>query len=127
MITLKELNPHNYTTTPEEDKNLDTLLDRLSKVRESYGEPMLITSGLRSDSDQEVLIVMGKSNAPKSRHLTGEAADVYDPQGLLKSWVESHIDLIEQLGLWMEDFAHTPTWVHFQIVPPKSGKRFFIP
>lgn len=123
MISLLELNSHGYSTTPEIDKNLAVLLDRLHQVEQAYGCPLVVTSGLRS------LELQMKVNpkAPKSHHLTGEAADIYDPKGDLKAWVKANIALIEQIGLWMEDFASTSNWVHFQIVPPRSGHRFFIP
>lgn len=123
MITLLELNSHGYPTTPEIDKNLAVLLDRLNQVRQAYGIPMTVTSGLRS---LELQMKVNPS-APKSHHLMGEAADILDQGGVLKEWVKANLALIEEIGLWMEDFAHTPNWVHFQIVPPRSGNRFFIP
>lgn len=127
MIALRELNPHNYPTNDEIDANLSVLLDRLNRVRIAYNKPMTVTSGLRSDEQQKALIAQGKSNAPRSKHLIGAAADIYDPNGELKEWVKENIALIEEIELWMEDFGSTPNWVHFQIFPPKSGKRFFIP
>lgn len=127
MISLAELNKHGYPTTPEIDGNLQILLSRLNQVREKYGIPMIVTSGLRSNEQQQKLIALGKSNAPKSHHLTGEAADIFDRDGSLKGWVKDNLAFIEEVGLWMEDFAFTKDWVHFQIVPPHSGNRFFIP
>jgi hypothetical protein len=35
--------------------------------------------------------------------------------------------MLEEAGLFMESPSKTPRWVHFQTVPPKSGKRIFIP
>lgn len=127
MISLLELNSHGYPTTPDIDKNLAILLDRLNKVRTAYDTPMTVTSGLRSDSQQKALIASGKSNALKSHHLTGEAADILDQGGKLKTWVKANLPIIEEIGLWMEAFDSTPGWLHFQIVPPHSGNRFFIP
>lgn len=126
-MTLKELNPNNYPTTPEIDKNLSILLERINMVRNAYGIPMIVTSGLRSDSQQQALIADGKSNAPKSHHLTGEAVDIADMDRKLTEWVKNNMPLMEKIGMWFEDFNSTPTWVHFQIVPPKSGNRVFIP
>jgi hypothetical protein len=123
MLSLFELNSHNYPTTPEIDENLQVLLGKLNRIRVAYGIPMTVTSGLRTLEKQLEV----NPHAPKSHHITGEAADIYDPEGLLKTWVDQNLDLIEKIGLWMEDFASTPTWVHFQITPPKSGHRFFIP
>ncbi len=127
MISLKELNKNGYPTTPEIDTNLAILLERLNKIRKMWGKPMNVSSGLRSQAKQDELIAQGKSNASKSKHLLGQAADISDPKGELKTWVLNNIGCLEQVGLWMEDFKYTSSWIHFQCVPPKSGKRFFIP
>lgn len=123
MISLTELNSHGYPTTPEIDKNLAELLARLNQVREAYGIPMTVTSGLR-DLAQQMAV---NPKAPQSKHLTGQAADILDMDRKLRAWVEAHMDLMAEIGFWFEDFDHTPGWVHFQIVPPKSGKRVFLP
>lgn len=127
MISLKELNQHNYPTTPEIDKNLLVLLDRINIIREALGTPLTVTSGLRSLEQQQRLIAIGKSTATHSRHLYGEAVDIGDSTGVLKAWVLDNVSLLESTGLWCEAFESTPTWVHFQIVPPTSGNRFFKP
>lgn len=127
MISLSELNEHNYPTTPQIDANLAILLEKLNKVRAIWGHPMVVTSGLRSIEQQQTLILDGKSNAPKSKHLMGQAADIYDPKGELKVWIMNNMSSMEQIGFWFEDFKSTPTWVHMQICPPASGKRIFIP
>jgi len=125
MITLQELNRHDYHTTPEIDDNLLELQRRLNIVRLQYNQPMLVTSGLRSEYQQQ-LIADGKSTATKSKHLTGQAADISD-DGAIKPWVLANVPLMEEVGLWMETFDATPNWVHFQTVAPNSGNRFFNP
>ena len=127
MISLYELNQHGYPTTPEIDANLAILLEKINQVRKAWGVPMIVDSGLRSAEQQQQLIAEGKSNAPKSKHLTGQAVDIADKNGELKKWVLENMPLMEQIGFWFEDFNSTPSWVHFQIVPPASGKRIFIP
>jgi uncharacterized protein YcbK (DUF882 family) len=127
MISLKELNPHNLSTTSEIDSNLLELLGKINIIRLRYGQPLTVTSGLRSEKLQEHLIEEGLSNAPSSKHLTGQAVDIFDQHNNLKNWVMNNIPLIEEVDLYMEDFGHTKDWVHFQTVPPKSGRRFFIP
>lgn len=122
-ISLLELNSHGYPTTPEIAENLAVLLERINRVREAYGIPMIVTSGLRS-LEQQMKV---NPKAPKSKHLTGQACDILDQSGKLKAWIMENLALIEEIGFWFEDFEHTPNWVHFQIVPPASGKRFFIP
>lgn len=127
MIKLSELNKRNYPTTPMIEQNLHELCRRLNIVRKAYGKPMIVTSGLRSEKQQQELIKAGKSNAPKSKHLTGHAADISDPNGELAKWCLENVKVLEEAGLWCEDFNFTPTWCHFQTVPPRSGNRFFKP
>ncbi len=125
MLTIKELNPHKYPTDAEIDKNLADLLTKINKVRDAYGIPMIVTSGLRSEMQQQRLIADGKSKATKSRHLTGQAVDIYDPTGKLFTWCQSNVTLLEEAGLWCE--TKQDGWVHFQTVAPHSGLRFFNP
>lgn len=127
MIFLKELNPHDYPTSPIIDKNLSILLERMNEIRAAYGKPMIVTSGLRSDEQQAGLIAQGKTNAKHSKHLSGMACDIKDCDGELKKWVNENVKVLERIGLWCEDFSYTPTWVHFQCTPPASLKRLFIP
>lgn len=131
MIALSELNPHNFPTTPEIDANLQLLLAAINVVRNAYGIPMIVTSGLRSQAFQDDLIAQGKSNAPKSKHLTGQAVDIQDLDGRLWAWCMANMPVLQSAcqpaGLFLEDKQSTPTWVHFQTEAPKSNKRIFIP
>lgn len=127
MITAQELNKRNYPTTPAIDANLAILLDKLNQVRTAYAKPMTVTSGLRSNTQQADLVRNGMSTAFKSNHLTGSAADIFDKDGDLWKWCMINMDLLVTVGLWLEDRDATPSWVHFQIVPPASGKRIFKP
>jgi uncharacterized protein YcbK (DUF882 family) len=127
LIKLWELNPRKHPTNPQIDSNLLVLCQRLNVIRAAYGKPMVITSGLRSEKQQSELIKAGRSNAPKSKHLTGHAADVSDPNGELAAWCLANVKVLEQAGLWVEDPKYTPTWVHFQSASPGSGRRFFKP
>ncbi|GAC1501538.1 MAG: hypothetical protein NVS1B10_05780 [Candidatus Saccharimonadales bacterium] len=123
MITIEELNPHNYPVTPEIAANLKELCDKLNQFRTAYGKPMIVTSGLRSAQDQQRI----NPKAPHSNHLLGLAADIADTDGHLKAYIDANLQLVMDIGLWFEAFDHTPTWCHFQSVPPKSSKRFFVP
>lgn len=123
MISLQELNPHNYSLTPELEANLLELQKRMNVIREAYGKPMRVTSGLRSEADQARI----NPGAPKSKHLNGQACDISDKDGDLWKWCMINMDLIVSTGLWLEDKDATPIWVHFQFVPPASGKRIFKP
>jgi hypothetical protein len=65
--------------------------------------------------------------SPTSRHMTGQAVDLYDPAGLLDAWAYSQPQVLKDLGVWLEHFSATPGWLHAQTVPPGSGNRYFFP
>lgn len=67
--------------------------------------------------------------APNSRHMTGQAADIYDPDGEIDDWLmtDAGQQVLQQIGLWMEHPSTTKGWAHVQTKPPKSGRRVFYP
>jgi hypothetical protein len=113
--------PNEYTS--EISSNLDRLLIPMNKVRDVYGKPMTVNSGWRPSEVNSAT----PGAAAHSNHQMGLAVDIADPDGRLLAWVLANLDLMQDLGLFFEDFRWTKTWVHFQCVPPKSGKRIFIP
>lgn len=128
MISRQELNPHNYPLTSEQEVNQDKLYIAMNNIRTAYGIPMYITSGVRSVEDQEQI----NPGAPKSKHIEGAACDVSDSNGLLWNWCLQNIKLLASNNLYLEDKRWTSTdddggWVHFQCLPPISGKRIFVP
>lgn len=130
------------TCPPELEENLTKFLKAMNEIRSAYGKPMIVSSGYRS-RDRQIEIYANKackkefpfedgvfvmSKVPLgSSHLYCTACDISDPNKELQKWVKKNEKLLEKAGLYCEDFAYTPTWVHFQITKPKSGKRFFIP
>ena len=134
MISLKELmGGADFNMMPSDHRgNIMDLLKKINDVRSAYGKPMTVTSGYRSMAQHLAIYkkkgITDQSKIPmKSKHLFGQAVDIYDPNKQLQKWVLANIPLLEKAGLWCEDFSATPNWVHFQIVPPFSGKRFFKP
>jgi len=134
MISMNEiLKKVKLEDLPEDhQKNLAILLERVNLIRGEWGKPMTVTSGYRSKADQIRIYkekgVTDESKIPmKSRHLSAEAVDIYDPDRVLQEWILMHEKRLEEIGLWCEDFSATPNWVHMQIQAPKSGKRFFMP
>lgn len=65
--------------------------------------------------------------APMSKHMKGQACDVYDPEGELDEWCLANADVLEEIGLWQEHPSATKGWCHVQTVPPRSGNRVFYP
>jgi uncharacterized protein YcbK (DUF882 family) len=139
-VSLQELlSSNDLSTLPiEHQQNIKLLLERINKVRLAYGKPMYVTSGYRSDKQHKE--IYNRINEKRkiaglkekvipygSKHLVGGACDISDPKRDLQEWCLSNERLLEQIGLWMEDFEDTPTWVHFQIFSPLSNKRWFKP
>jgi hypothetical protein len=65
--------------------------------------------------------------APRSKHMTGHAIDVGDPEGGLDEWLLQNKHLLGELDLAMEHPAATKGWCHLQFPPPSSGNRIFYP
>lgn len=126
MISLKEIlmGRAEFSNLPKDvQNNLMDLLERINKVRQAYNLPMKITSGLRLPQQNSSL----KNSSQNSWHLKGAAVDIADADAKLWHWLTKNLELLQKIGLWIEDKRWTPTWVHLQIFPPKSGKRIFIP
>lgn len=72
-----------------------------------------------------------QNSATASSHITAEGCDIQDtPDRQLARWCLVNLDVLESVGLWMEDPQWTggkDPWVHFQTKPPKSGKRVYVP
>jgi len=65
--------------------------------------------------------------APKSKHITGQAIDLYDAEGNLDEWLLLNPQVLKDLGLWQEHPSATKGWTHVQSIPPRSGNRVFYP
>lgn len=137
MIRLQEIiSDADWKNIPEEHSaNIGKLLVKVNQFRNAYGKPLRVTSGYRS-MEKHLAIYAAKgitdqSKIPmKSRHLSGLAVDlvpIEDDIKHLQDWVLDNVKLMGEIGLWFESFDYTPTWVHCQIVSPKSGNRFFVP
>ena len=122
MITVEEVlkGRAKFEELPEEHRaNITTLLSRINQVRAKYGKPMKVNDGLR--------IGTGGSN-----HFRGAAIDIDDDDaGTFWKWCFQNLAFIAKVGLWLEHPCWTHcdgmSWMHFQIVPPASGKRVFVP
>lgn len=116
----------------DQQQNLKTLLERINKIRSAWNKPMSVTSGYRTMEDHLRIYkekgITDQSKIPmKSKHLVGAAVDISDPNKELQQWCKSNEQILKDAQLWMEDFSATPNWCHFQISPPASGKRWFLP
>jgi hypothetical protein len=92
--------------------------------------------GVRSGWRPPAVNASVRGAAPNSLHMTCQALDVEDPFKKLANFVVANVELVSAIGLWFENplaiepkskAMYTPDWVHGQIVPPRSGRRFYIP
>lgn len=70
-----------------------------------------------------------KGAAPKSKHITAEACDLYDPEGAIDDYLMSEAGqrALVAARLWLEHPSATKSWTHWQVVPPRSNNRIFYP
>lgn len=106
--------------------NLNILHERINKLRTAYGKPLKVNDGYRRAQDKP------KNGAAQSKHFSGLAIDLDDNDSAdLWKWCFANLQLMKDIGLWLEHpgFTHSQngTWMHFQVVPPLSKKRIFIP
>lgn len=129
MITMNEILMGRVTldqVDKETRNNLNILLERINKLRRAYAKAMKVNDGFRRPQDQPA------GGATLSNHFKGLAIDIDDDEkGTLWKWVFENRKILAEIGLWCEHPCWTHhdkgTWMHFQIVPPKSGKRFYVP
>lgn len=112
----------------EHQQNIDDLVERLNRFRSAYGEPMIVTSGYRTDADHRRIYKAKGVSENKipwgSKHLSGQACDFADADGALKAWVRQNESFVlNSCGLWAEHYAATPSWLHIQSVPYGSWKK----
>jgi len=125
MITRDEVlmgRDKQYPLTPELEANLQELLRRLNLFRQMYGMPMIVTSGYRPAALNKRV-----GGSKKSAHMTCEACDFRDEKGQIRRFILQNSSVLEVCDLYCEDFFYTPTWVHLQSRPTRSGNRIFKP
>lgn len=85
----------------------------------------VLSSGLRLPSYNATV----GTAAARSKHMRGQAGDLYDPEGEIDDWLmtEDGQKTLVDVGLWMEHPSATKGWSHVQTVPPGSKRRVFYP
>ncbi len=116
--------------SPIDDEMRTSAQHLLSKVNEllehfykaNPGSTRTITSGYRPAA-----INASVGGAKKSHHQACRAVDISDQDRKLAKFCLDNLQLLDELGLWIEDPRWTKNWLHFQLVSPSSGKRVFVP
>lgn len=93
----------------------------LFKAETKDTEQRKVTSGWRPPRVNAAI----PNAATKSLHMTGEAIDIADPDGMLDEWLDEAE--CREFKVYKEHPASTKGWCHIQIKPPKSGNRIFYP
>lgn len=122
-MTIEELNPKKYELTPDIEKNLLDLAEKITALEMVYGDKFIVTSGLRSKADQMRINPSVKNSA----HLMGMAVDVSDPEGRIDEWCLDNLEELIRIGLYLESPVQTVRWSHLQSRKPISGNRVFVP
>lgn len=104
----------------EQTANMNTLIPNVNAFLEAFGEKRAVNSGYRSPESNAA--AGGKK---KSNHLVCAAIDLEDKDARLYNFARANEKLLKVLDLWCEE--RMGGWLHMQCVPPKSGKRFFLP
>ena len=133
MITVEQyLGQHGAGHEDEltEDMRMEAqvVVDAANAILEEFGQARELRSGWRPKSVND----RTPNAAHGSKHITCQAIDIADDDGLLKDYVlqravNGGYPVLEKHELWAEYGPATPTWLHVQIVPPASGKRCYYP
>lgn len=109
------------------------LANKLLAQALTYGISVPINPGTGSQVSSgwrpSVINAKTPNAAPNSKHMTGQAVDLYDPDGDLDEWLMTGEGqaALTAIGLWIEHPSATKTWSHIQTIPPRSGRRVFYP
>ncbi len=125
MITKAEIlmgRDKEFPLTPELERNLNVLWERVNYVGSFYGKVIILSSGYRPGHYNK-----DAGGAKVSPHITCEAIDCKDPKGELAKFIMENKGVLLSANLYMEHPDYTKGWVHLQTRAPKSGKRIFIP
>jgi hypothetical protein len=122
--------------TPEVTENAHVLIERVNRVLSLAAADdvfpeidavsgTVVASGWRPRPVNDAI----PNSVRTSKHVIGCAIDLRDglPERSLARWCLRNLDLLGEIGLWLEDPQWTPNWVHLQSVPPGSGERVFVP
>jgi hypothetical protein len=83
---------------------------------------MIVTSGYRPEKINKAV-----GGRPNSLHMTCQACDFDDRTGQLAVFCLTNLNVLATCGLWIESPKYTKGWIHMQSMPPKSGRRVFVP
>ena len=116
---------HAQELSDEIRRNAEVTVERANELlrRSGHSDIEHVASGWRPQAVNDATA----NAAHGSRHLTAQAIDLPDDDRALADFVVDNRHMLEELDLYIEHPGWTPGWLHVQTVPPKSGRRIFIP
>jgi hypothetical protein len=125
---------YRHLLTPELRENAATTVYKANRLLDAalgagvYLDLDPVTGSLVSSGWRPPAVNANTPNAARrSKHMTCQAVDINDDNGELDEWCMSNEKYMEEVGVWLENPSATKGWTHWQIVPPKSGRRIFYP
>ncbi|MGA0023933.1 MAG: D-Ala-D-Ala carboxypeptidase family metallohydrolase [Burkholderiales bacterium] len=115
--------PYRAELTRELRANARDTVRRVNRLLKRAGLSAAVSSGWRP----AVINATIPGAAMGSKHISCLAIDLEDRSGALDAWCMAHLDVLEEIGLWLEHPDATPGWCHLQTQPPRSGSRVFSP
>lgn len=107
-FNLNEFNKHNFSLTETVLKNIQDLAKNLQVLRDEVKKPIKITSGYRPAEHNAKI-----GGASKSRHITGQAADI-KIEGLTPIYVASVIEKLISAGKMKQGgLGIYKSWIHY--------------
>jgi len=106
----------------EHYKNAKKLIEKINSFGQYIKYNDQINSSYRTPAEQRLIArEQGKEPAMQSKHLSGHAIDINDPNGELKQQIRGNKEALlkaQELGLYFENFSKTNGWVHIQDEAP---------
>jgi hypothetical protein len=113
--------------TDEVKANAEDLAKQVSGLLNELELRARVNSGFRPT----VVNAKTKGASKKSNHMKGNAVDLEGDELaslLMADWLNNGDEsLLVRYDLYLEDPRYTRGWTHLQRIPPRSGKRIFIP
>lgn len=114
---------YHHELTPELRANARETVRRVNRLLKRAGLARKVSSGWRPAAINAAVPGAAKG----SKHISCLAIDLEDRDGALDAWCLANLDVLEEIGLWLEHPDATPDWCHLQTQPPRSGNRVFDP
>ena len=114
---------HAHELTPHLRENAALTVERANALLARAALPGVVNSGWRPQAINAAV----PNASPRSKHVSCQAIDLDDASGALDAWCMRNLAALAAIGLWLEHPDATPGWCHVQVVPPRSGRRVFMP